>query len=111
MRRVGVFNRFGSAAGAMGRELKFEDKNFDTIALTATGTPILQAGNDTLLEIAQNTGPSERIGRKITLKFIGLKLDLDMLATTSAVDTRDMVRFVLVLSYIFCLAWKASWFH
>lgn len=78
LRTGGYYGRYNRTRGFI-QETKFVDIN-GTLSASQNGT-VLQ-----LATIGQGTGQSERIGRKITLKSLGLHLDLNKGALHSASD-------------------------
>lgn len=88
-RTSGYYGRFAGT----GTELKFFDTSKALTTVAATGTIL----DDSLNHIAQGTGESDRIGRKCTLKSINLHGLLQLPAATAAVNTDDVVRFIVFL--------------
>lgn len=88
-RSSGYIGRFTGKAG----ELKFYDEAF---AFTGIGT----SGNfvSALVTPAAGTGPENRIGRKITLKKLHIRLAFKNVHTsaTSGAQTADMVRCLVI---------------
>ncbi len=72
-------------------ELKFHDVNVDD-AVIATGGSIAQASINL---IAQGTGDSERIGRKVFIAKLMWRYEIKLPSTTTVTDTHDDVRLVL----------------
>ncbi len=90
LRTGGVWGRFRGN----GRELKFIDKTIASSTVLASGTQITATGEDTLLDISQGTGESQRIGRKITVKKLMIRGNIDLIATSDSSDTHDIVRIL-----------------
>lgn len=86
-RRTGYYNRFPQGDG----ELKFHDVDIDDAVIASGGTIAL----DSAVKIAQGTSESERIGRKMTVRRIGWKFDIDLPTTATAASTSDYVRIIL----------------
>jgi len=89
----GYYGRFKRAANVGNRELKFHDLVVDDAAI-ATGATIV---TDSVLEIAQGAGESQRIGRKIIIKKIGWRYEIRKLNSTGPTDGDDVIRIVLYL--------------
>lgn len=88
-RTGGYYGRFGG--GGMGRELKFHDVDFSNSVVSAIGKI------EQLLEIKQGTTESERIGRKCTIKTIGLRVIAKLPPVTVQANSSDTLRFMLIL--------------
>lgn len=75
-------------------ELKFHDVTFSD-AVIATAGAILNTGSINL--IAQGTSESERIGRKCTLRAIGLRWDVSMPEQDAVAtpETGDVIRMII----------------
>ncbi len=73
-------------------ELKFHDVDIDD-ATIATGA-IIQAGVNL---IAQGVTESTRVGRKCTIRQIGWKWHIKLTGATSAANTSDIVRVMIIL--------------
>jgi len=80
----GVYNRRGRD------ELKFNDVNVQSTAVTNTGTVTLLNG------IAQGTDYNQRIGRKVTLKSILFKVSMGMATGASSSSLGAANRFLVV---------------
>lgn len=91
-RTAGYYGRYARASG-VGTELKFFDGANSTASVSATGA-ILE---DSLNEIAQGAGESNRVGRKCTLKSIHLRGEFTLPAQTSATTSSERVRFIVYL--------------
>lgn len=85
-RTSGRYGNFSS-----GLELKFYDQEIP--GSFETGGEL----DAVLLSIAQGTGESQRIGRKITLKSIGWKFEMTLPSTTLIAQTSASVRLIFVL--------------
>ncbi len=72
-------------------ELKFLDQSVDVDTIAAAG----EIASASLVVIPQGADESNRIGRKVTVKQIGIKADLFLPASTSANFTTDTVRLIL----------------
>lgn len=91
-RNTGFFGRFGA-----GGELKFHDQDIDDAAIAANGTIFTNASAEaTLLRIPQGTSEIQRIGRKCTIRSIGWRFEIRLLATAN-VGASDVVRVILYL--------------
>lgn len=86
-RRAG-FYRAPGRAGA-GAELKFHDVDLNDAAISQAGTI-----TNSINLIAQGVTESERIGRKCTLKKIGWKFDIQLLAATTP-TANEVVRVIM----------------
>lgn len=75
-------------------ELKFKDTVVAAGGSVSTAGEIVPA-TGTLNVIAQGTGESERIGRKVEVKYIGVRYTLHLDDTTVANQTKDTVRVIL----------------
>ncbi len=81
------------AAATPRPELKFHDLNIDDAVVATTGT----IAEDSVLTIAQGTDESERVGRKIVVKQIGWRFDIQLPPSTASGATSDQVRVILYL--------------
>lgn len=92
--RTGGFYR-ENGYGTTG-ELKFADEinNFGLIPISQVGTIVSSSLINT---IQQGTGPSDRIGRKIQVKAIGLTFTMILPTTVTADDAGDSLRVILYL--------------
>ena len=88
-RRTGNYRRYTPGKG----ELKFLDTNLSASPVASTGSFIPNTGS--FLAIAQGTGESQRIGRKATIKYIGVRYRLYLENSNSAVATHDTCRVIL----------------
>ncbi len=86
-RKVGYYGRFAS-----GKELKFHDVDTND-AVVATGGFVDAA----LITIAEGTTETSRIGRKITIKSINWRFNMELPAATSSSGSYDSIRVLLVL--------------
>ena len=75
-----------------GGELKFFEENF-TDAVIAIGATVVGSLN----LIAGGVLEDQRIGRKCTIRSIGIKFDVSMPASAGAMTTGDIVRIMLLL--------------
>jgi len=92
-RQSGFFGRFGQ-----GGELKFFDQDIDDAVIAINGTIFLNGSAEaTLLRIAQGTGESQRIGRKVTIRSINWRFNITLIGTTALASTSDSVRIILYL--------------
>jgi hypothetical protein len=73
-------------------ELKFLDVNIASATVAAAGS-IVNSG--TLLVVAQGTGESGRVGRKITIRKASMRAIVALPATSLPADTGDLVRVIL----------------
>lgn len=91
-RTGGYYGRFEP-----GGELKFLDANADDLAVSATGTinGDVTAANGIIL-IPQGDGESERIGRKVNITKIGVRMTFELPNTTTLTNMSDVVRVILV---------------
>lgn len=87
-RRVGTYGRY---QGTGGSEYKYLDTTQTLTAVAAAGS-ILKS---TICILPQGTGPSQRLGRKVTLKTIHFKGCIKMANTTLAPATADMLRVII----------------
>ncbi len=85
-RTSGFYGRFSG----QGAELKFHDVDADD-AIVANGGAVT-----TLLQIAQGTTESERLGRKITLRSINCRFEITLPSTTVVASTSDVIRVLIV---------------
>ncbi len=76
--------------GALG-EMKFHDLDIDDAVVAVNGT-IAQVS---CVTIAEGNGENERIGRKLTIKKIMWRYDLNLPTTVTAANTSDSVRVIL----------------
>ncbi len=74
-------------------ELKFHDLDIDDAVVAVNGT-IAQVS---CITIAEGNGESERIGRKLTIRKIMWRYDLNLPTTAVAANTSDSVRVILYL--------------
>ncbi len=94
-RTGGFFGRFrGRRAlnGNVGAELKFHDVDIDQAAIATGGTVFITA-----VGIAQGTGESERIGRKVTIRSINWRMNILLPNAANLTSTNDEVRVILFL--------------
>lgn len=89
-RSSGYIGRFSGRAG----ELKFFDQEAAIVGIPTSGVDWELVGGSTY-GIPQGTGPTERIGRKITLKKIMVRGYLKNVASGSSAQTSDVVRMIL----------------
>ncbi len=89
--------RYGRYNGTPGREVKFIDKVINSFSTSITGTNLFAAGEDTLIDIAQDTGQSQRIGRKIIITKILLRYRILQIQATNPANTSDVVRTILYI--------------
>lgn len=75
----------------LGTELKFYDQSAGPTAASSTGT----IASASLCTVASGTGESQRIGRKITISSIHLRVVASLNATTTASNTDDGLRVIL----------------
>ncbi len=87
-----VFRRGRIAHNGKGTELKFKDTVFDDAVVAAGG-----AVSTSLVLIGQGTGESERVGRKITIRQIGFRFEMQLGAQTAASATNDVCRVMMFL--------------
>lgn len=78
------------AGGHYRGELKFKDTGIAPSLVTAAGLTFFNFD-----EIAQGTGESQRIGRKVTLRYFELRGHLELPPATVLVEGADQVRFIL----------------
>ncbi len=76
-------------------EFKFHDLNIDDAIVATSGT----VSATTCVGIAQGTGESERIGRKIMVAKLMWRYEIQLPNTTDANDTHDDVRMVLYVDF------------
>ncbi len=88
------FDRVGGnwARYQQGGELKWFDINLDVAALTAAAQFIPADGN--LLIITQGVGESQRVGRKLFIKKVQIKYNLDLFAGISQAN-HENVRVII----------------
>lgn len=88
VRRAGYYGRFTGTRP----EMKFHD-------IVADDTVILGAGEvqTALLKIPEGNGEEQRVGRKIIIKKIAFRFDINLAGTASQNDTADIVRVIMVL--------------
>jgi len=92
-RTVGFYGRYDK-----GGELKFTDENITLNPIPANGTIFLNgSGEASMLRIAQGTGESQRIGRKVTIKKIQWRFRIELQPQTSSANTICNVRLILYL--------------
>lgn len=100
-RTSGYYGRFRRRPSAAGNELKFLDTpSTTTYSATTTLTPLLADATGVLTTwdvIPEGTGPSERVGRKCTIKQIFVKGQCRLTGSSVLADTSDKVRIVMVL--------------
>lgn len=87
-RTSGFYGRFNNSKGL---ELKFHDKSQGVTNILSSAV-ITQ-----LLDIAQGTTQSQRIGRKCTIKSIGIRYTVTIPTTPSLSGGADLVRVMLIL--------------
>ncbi len=72
-------------------ELKFFDLDIDDTAIANTGTIVADSVN----EIVQGTGETERIGRKCTIRSINWRFEVRLPAQTTSATASDVARIIL----------------
>ncbi len=72
-------------------ELKFHDLDINDSVIAQNGN----IAEDSVLTIAQGTTESERIGRKLTVKRIGWRFEIKLIAGTASATTNEVVRVIL----------------
>ncbi len=88
-RNAGFFGRFGP-----GGELKFKDQDFNSGTI-AVGAQVLEAS---IVDIAQGTGETERIGRKCTIRSINWRFQITMpVQSNTATPGYDTIRVIMFL--------------
>ena len=90
MRRTGYYGRYNRGHYHQRPELKFHDRDTDDALVSPTGDVLL------LNLIAQGTGESQRIGRKITIRKIDWRYTIAVLAQTDAALTAESCRVMLI---------------
>jgi len=88
-RTTGNYRRYTPGKG----ELKFHDVDLSAGSVSSTGELVPSTG--TLHAIAQGTGESQRIGRKATLKYIGVRYTAFLDSGTIPTATHDTLRVIL----------------
>jgi len=108
-RTGGNYGRFGQGKRRGGQEMKFIDNLLDPASMVSTGairptgtsdhvTPaVAQVATGTLLQIAQGDQTYQRNGRKITVKRISGRLNVNLPSVTAPSDTTDLYRVMMVL--------------
>lgn len=88
-RRSGYYGRFSAPSG----ELKFHDLDIDDATVAANGT----IAEDSCVGIAQGTGESQRIGRKVTIRSLFWRYHLQLPTINAGTSTAvsDVVRVVV----------------
>lgn len=86
-RRAGLWGRFQGPD----KELKYFDQ-----AVAATGIGTGGVFYDGLVTVANGTGPSNRIGQKITVKKLMIRAELKNIPATDPNHTSDRVRLIVV---------------
>ncbi len=77
---------------AKNQELKYVDT-------ALAGAPVLAAGTwiNEMTQVAEGLGQNERIGKKIHVKKIMLRVDVHLSATTDSTATSDSIRMLVML--------------
>ncbi len=96
LRTGGFYGRYNGRTRRT-REVKFRDYPIPLITVTGSGVELLETGLTSLQSIKEGTGQSDRIGRKIILKSIGIRLDFELNAGITSDSAHDVIRVVLVL--------------
>jgi len=91
LRTGGYYGRFRGRRASSGGELKFVDT-----ALASTIATIAGVVNPNLVVVPQNDTESGRIGRRITVKSIWFKGNLEIATSASVTSADDMVRLIVV---------------
>lgn len=86
-RTSGYYGRFAP----LGTELKFYDQGAGPTTASSSGT----IASSSLVTVASGTGESQRVGRKITLASIHLRVVASLNATTTASNTDDGLRVIV----------------
>lgn len=91
--RMGYYRRAGNYGRypPLGQELKFKENTWNQSPVSATGNIVLSTVNN----VAAGTGESERIGRRITIKSISIRLEAFLSNTTVVTNTDDGVRIIV----------------
>lgn len=93
--KSGFYGRFNRRRGTHYHhaELKFHDVTVGLSPLSITGTFF-----DSLLTIPQGTSENERIGRKCTVKSLGLRFNINLLTQDMPNETTDVVKMYVILN-------------
>lgn len=75
------------------QELKFQDTPVANNVVAATG----EIFDDSIVEIDQGTGESNRVGRKVIVRKISLRYNITLPTTTTAGSMADSVRFMVII--------------
>ncbi len=92
-RKGGYYGRYNTTHTHARPELKFHDINLDLNPISLTGSIFVQSIN----EIEQGVGESQRIGRKILLKKFSFRYALTMLTQITGPNSHDEVRVIIYL--------------
>ncbi len=87
---------FDRTSGYFTKSNNFE-KKFHDIATTDAVIAATWSFTAALLTIAQGTGESQRIGRKITITNIGWRFNFELPTSTAATQSADLIRMMLIL--------------
>ncbi len=91
-RKGGFYGRYNRLnRGSRLGELKFHEIVKGSTNLSGTGV-ILE---DTVVDIAEGVGEEQRIGRKISLKYIDFRIEVTLNSATSASATDDCYRIII----------------
>ncbi len=91
-RTGGYYGRYNRTRRNPTPELKFHD--IATIDAVIASGGVITSG---LITIPQGTTENERIGRKLTIRKIGMKIRINLAEQTSDGSTEDTVRLMLIL--------------
>jgi len=94
-RRSGYYGRFRRGNSNWMPELKFKD--FSVSSITVPNTAAGALNYTTWNSIANGTGESERIGRKVTLRYIQVTGDISLNESIDPNTTADVVRFIILV--------------
>lgn len=93
LRNAGIYRRRFDVGDR--KELKFLNDNIALITISTTGVNLIGGGETTILHVAQGNGPSQRIGRKITIKQFLLRLTFEMASQISVALAHDTCRILV----------------
>ncbi len=95
MRTGGFYGRFSGRHA----ELKFHDLDIDDTFIASGATILVNSNAEaSLCRIAQGNSESERIGRKVTIRSINWRFNIDTgIQTDTAAPNNDTVRVILYL--------------
>jgi len=99
LRTGGFYRRYNRGTNGVKPERKFHDVSIPNITVLGFGTELTPTADDTIIEITEGAGQSQRIGRKILINMIIIRLDFELANSTSATVTHEVIRIILLVDH------------